>query len=285
MVRLIQIALLAMVLGSVPAVDAARAADCEPQAVASKYPGLAGTTVKIAQDGESPPYSMRDPKDFNNLIGIDVDLARAAFECIGLPIEFFIGAWSGLLPAVIAGQADMIWDVIYYTPERAQKVDFVTYMVIATGAMVPKGNPKHIQSLDDVCGLRAAAGLGTGEEAIFRSTNEKCVAAGKAPIELLTFQDTAAGVRLVQNDRADVMMTNLNSVDSLVAETPTAFERAFMLLTDRKLAVGINKDHKELTQAVYDALRILQSNGTEQAILKKYGVDPSLMIPTEILTN
>lgn len=286
MMRLVQLALLALFLVLVPAVNPAQAAEkCEPGAVATKYPGLAGTTVKVAQDGESPPFSMRDPNDFNKLIGIDADLVRAAFKCIGVSIEFFIGAWSGLLPAVIAGQADLIWAVIYYTPARAKQVDFVTYMAIATGGLVQKGNPKNIRSLDDVCGLMATAGLGTGEEAIFRDTSAKCVASGKAPIEIVTYPNQAAGIRMIENQRADLLMTNLNTVDLLAAESPTVFERAFMLLTDRKLAVGINKNNNELRQAVYDALRILQSNGTEQAILKKYGVDPALIVPTEILTK
>ena len=56
---------------------------CEPDKLATKYPSLAGKTIKIGQDGESPPYSFRDPKDFNNVIGADADMVRAAFKCIG----------------------------------------------------------------------------------------------------------------------------------------------------------------------------------------------------------
>lgn len=281
----VKLALFALVLCFVPAFYAAQAAECEPEAVAKKYPGLAGKTVKVAQDGESPPFSMRDSKDFNKLIGIDADLVRATFKCIGVPVEFFIGSWSGLLPAVIAGQADIMWAVVYYTPERATKVDFVTYMIIATGGLVQKGNPKNIKSLDDICGLEVTAGLATGEEAIFRETSAKCVSSGKAPIKITTYPNQAAGIRLIENGRADLLMTNVNTVDLLAYEQPTVFERAFMKVTDRKLAVGVNKDKPELRQAVYDALRILQADGTQKAIMEKYRVDPALMIPTEILTK
>src|SRR5215210_152754 len=80
-------------------IETSSAADmkCEPDKAASKYPGLAGKKIIIGQDGESPPYSFRDPSDFNHLIGLDADLARATFECVGVPIEFTTGAWSGLL--------------------------------------------------------------------------------------------------------------------------------------------------------------------------------------------
>src|SRR5207248_11395271 len=66
-------------------------------ALAAKYPSLAGKTLKIGQDGESPPFSFRDSKDFNRLDGLDADLARAVFACLGVPVTFVTGNWSGLI--------------------------------------------------------------------------------------------------------------------------------------------------------------------------------------------
>ena len=40
----------------------ADAPKCEPGKLAAKYPSLAGKTIKIGTDGETPPYAMRDPK-------------------------------------------------------------------------------------------------------------------------------------------------------------------------------------------------------------------------------
>ena len=156
----IAVAVLRLITFFAPAV-LAQDVKCEPEKVASKYPSLSGRTIKVAQDGESAPYSLRDPNDFNKIIGLDADMARAVFACIGVPVEFVLGKWSGLLPAVIAGQANVMWDTLFYTPERAKKVDFVTYLSATSGGMVAKGNPKNIKSLDDVCGVRATAGLGT----------------------------------------------------------------------------------------------------------------------------
>ena len=61
--------------------------------------------------------------------------------------EFKTGSWSGLLPSVIAGQADLMWSNLYYTPMRAEQVAFVTYLLAATRGIVRKGNPKNIHSL------------------------------------------------------------------------------------------------------------------------------------------
>src|ERR1700751_5150300 len=139
----------------------ARADDtaCETTKMASKYPGLAGKTIRIGQDGESVPFSQRDPKDLTKLIGLDADLARATFACVGEPIDFTIGTWSGLIPAAMSGLVDIMWDTLLYTPERAKKLDFVVYMNAATGMLVAKGNPKNAHPLDDLCGLNATTSL------------------------------------------------------------------------------------------------------------------------------
>jgi polar amino acid transport system substrate-binding protein len=98
----------------------------------------------------------------------DADLAPAVFDCAGVKYEFFLGGWSGLLPAVISGQIDVTWDNLYYTAERAKQVDYIVYMVAATGALTPVGNPKKLSGIEDSYGLGPAASLGTVEEAAVR---------------------------------------------------------------------------------------------------------------------
>jgi polar amino acid transport system substrate-binding protein len=267
------------------ATAASAEAKCEPEKVAIKYPSIAGKALKIGQDGESPPYSFRDPKDFKQILGLDADLARETFACAGVKIEFVTGGWSGLLPAVIAGQTDMMWDTLYYTPERAKKADFVTYLTAATGGLVAKGNPKNIKSLDDVCGKRATAGLGTVEEATFRELSKKCVADGKKEISLVTYPDMPGGTRLIKNDRADILMTNVGEVNSFVEKDPTSFERGFMIESNYKIAVGYTKDNKDLGKALLDGLTVLKANGTTKKLFEKYGIDYSLARTPEILTK
>jgi polar amino acid transport system substrate-binding protein len=258
---------------------------CAPEAVAAKYPSLAGKTIRVAQSGEGAPFTFRDPENFENLIGLDADLVRATSACIGVKFEFKTGAWSGLLPAVIAGQADLMWSNLYYTPTRAEQVDFVTYLLAATGGMVKKGNPKNIHSLDDACGVRAAAGLGTVEEAMFRKVSDKCVAAGKPAIELVTYADRPSGIRMVQNDRADLLMGDLGSMDYTIAQLPNELERGYMMLTDYKVGPGIAKSMPELRQAVFDSLQIIAAEGTMKKLMIKYNVDPTLERPVEMWTK
>jgi polar amino acid transport system substrate-binding protein len=272
---------LVMMAGFNPA--AAQMTKCAPGALASKYPSVAGKTFRIGQDGESPPYSFRDPKDFNNVIGFDADLARAVLACLGAKIEFKIGGWSGLLPAVIAGQSDAMWDNLYYTAERAKLVDYISYMTAGTGILTKKGNPKNIHSVADACGTSATAVLGTVEEAAFRDQSKKCVAEGKAEINIFTAPDIPAATRLMQTGRADLFMNDLALIDILATDSNGQLERAVKIVSNFKIGIAIKKGRDDVVAAFHDALVVVQNDGTQKALYEKYKIDPSLAVPSEIL--
>jgi polar amino acid transport system substrate-binding protein len=217
--------------------------------------------------------------------GLDYDLAMATFSCLGMKTEIKIGKWSGLLPAVIAGQADVMWNNLYYTPVRAQQVDFVTYLLASTGALVKGGNPKKIAALTDTCGIRGVAGLGTVEEVLLRKTSDECVAAGKPALEIATYPDKPGGMRLLQTGRADLMLSDGGFVGNLVKTNGEEFAQAFLIRTDYKVGPGITRTFPELQQAIVATLNQLQADGTIKELMTKYGVDSSLMLPVEGFTK
>jgi polar amino acid transport system substrate-binding protein len=246
---------------------------CEPDKVATRYPSLAGQTIKIGEDGVSLPFNFRDPNNPEQIVGSDADLARAVFKCIGVPVEFVTGLWSGLLPAVAGGRIDLMWDVLYYTPERAKMVDFVLYSTLADRAITHKGNPKNVHSLDDLCGLKAVAGLGTVEIVLLQKLSDKCVEGGKPAIELSTFQE-----------RVDVMLSNAVMATAIADQKPL-LEAGFSFLPDIKVGVAVAKGKTELEQALADGIAAIQANGEMTKIYEHYKLDPTWIRPPSILTQ
>ena len=286
-----KLALVSMALGAALAawtmVGAAQAADtaCEPDKVAEKYPGIAGKTVKIGADPQTPPYVFRDAENFDNVIGYDADLSRAVFACAGVEVEFELGGWSGLLPALVAGQIDVMWDTLYYTAERAEQVDYIIYMQAGTGGMTQKGNPKGIGGLDDACGNVFSVGLGTVEEAAMRSKSQECEDAGMEGVEIMTYPDVAAGFRQVENQRADIMLSDLSLLTKYTLDNADTTEMAFKILTGFKIGVAVVNDADDLLRAIEDGLRIMEANGTKRDLFIKYQMDPDLALPTEVLRD
>jgi polar amino acid transport system substrate-binding protein len=257
---------------------------CEPEKVATRYPGLAGKTIRIGQDGVSLPFNYRDPANPDQIIGSDADLARAVFKCIGVPVEFVTALWSGLLPAVAGGRIDVMWADLYYTPERAKMVDFVLYSTMADRAITHKGNPKNLRSLDDLCGVRAIAGLATIEIALLQDLNAKCVAAGKPAMELTTYQDRSQALQMIETERVDIMLSNTVSAEAIAREKPL-LEPGFGFLPDIKVGVAVAKGRTELEQALTDGISATQANGEMARIYGHYKLDPSWALSPSILTK
>jgi polar amino acid transport system substrate-binding protein len=228
---------------------------------------------------------MREASDFNKVTGSDVELAAAVLGCVGVKYEMFLGGWSGLMPATAGGQIDIFWDNLYYTPERAKQLDYVMYMHAATGAMTQAGNPKKITSMETSCGTTYAVGLGTVEEVAAKKQDEACKSSGKPAMTIMTYPDMASGIRLVQTGRADIMMSDLALVNSLVDENPKLYGLAYKIMSGFNVGAAVKKGNVDLLHAIDDGLLAIQADGKHKAILAKYKIDTDLMIPADIKTE
>jgi polar amino acid transport system substrate-binding protein len=188
------------------------------------------------------------------------------------------------MPAIVSGQLDLMF-YLYYNPTRAQQVDFVTYMTAGTGVLVEKGNPAKIHATEDLCGKRVAVSLGSVEEASMRSKTTECVAAKHDPIQILTYPDNASGFRLLQNGRADAVMNDLALIDSMASKEPGTFQRAYAILTGYELGIAVKKGNSDLLHALADGLEAVQASGGELAVLKTYGIDPTLQLAAAVKTQ
>ena len=92
-----------------------------------------------------PPVMYRDPNNPSKIIGQDPDMVDAAMKCLGLKYELVGLDFGTLIPTLQAGQIQLVWSNIYYTPVRAQAADFVIYATTGTAGIVKKGNPKGDQ--------------------------------------------------------------------------------------------------------------------------------------------
>jgi ABC-type amino acid transport substrate-binding protein len=104
-------------------------------------------------------------------------------------------------------------------------------------------------------------------------------------VGLVTYADRPSGIRMVQNDRADLLMGDAGSLNFTIAQLPNELERGYMILTNYEVGPGISKSMPELRQAVFDALQIIQAEGTMKKLMIKYNVDPGLRRPVEMWTK
>ena len=122
--------------------------------------------IVIGTSGAQPPLTAINKK--GEVIGLDADIARAMAAGFGVKIKFKILAFADLLPALEAGQVDMVLSSMTITPERNRKVIFVgPYLVSGKGILTLS---------DRYAALQQASGLNApdvGIAALKESTSKK----------------------------------------------------------------------------------------------------------------
>ena len=251
----------------------ARAQQCEPERAAEKYPQRARTGVKVATVTTSPPFAYADPADFNRMTGAEVEIIEAAMKCAGLRFTYVKGPFSTVLQSVISGAADVMIGNVNYRAERAERLDFVTYMRSGQSMLVPKGNPKNLHTVAELCGLVESSTVGGVGFAEVEKQSAACRQQGRPPITYLPAVDQEAALRQLANGRIDFVMDGSITAKQRALGHNAEFEVAFTILTDLVIGATVRKDDAEMRRAVLEGATILERDGTLKQIFARYALE------------
>ena len=257
------------------------AQSCEPQKVATKYPGYAGKVVNVAATPMYPPFTFTDPANPDRLSGLEVEIVEAALTCAGLKFKYVLGPWTGILPTIFSGSTDVAVGNVNYRADRAEKVDFILFMRNGQSVVTPKGNAKAVKTAADLCGKSTTASMGGSSALEIDRQSKACVAEGKKAIEFQNAVDQEAAYRQLVNGRVDFVMDGATSAATRVAKTPE-LELAYTLTTDITAGPVVRKGNEEMLKIVFDGMKALEARGGLKALMAKYGLPESLLIPVVV---
>ena len=80
-------------------------------------------TLKVGMEIGYPPFEYFD-MDGTTPIGVDVELANALGEKLGMEVELIDTAWDGIFAGLKKGDYDCIISAVTITPERLLEFDF-----------------------------------------------------------------------------------------------------------------------------------------------------------------
>jgi polar amino acid transport system substrate-binding protein len=101
------------------------------------------------------------------LVGYDVDLARAVAAQLGLRAVFVPVGFDALYSALVSGQADMIASALPYAPEEGQRARFSSFYFDA-GQVLLAAERSPVAGAADLVGRRVGVALGSDADALAR---------------------------------------------------------------------------------------------------------------------
>jgi len=198
--------------------------------------------------------------------GLDVDIAKAMAEVLGVDVEWVNSPFDTIRDALNTNEFDVVISAMTITPERQQEVDFVPYLSVGTGILVPVGNPDGIQGLDDLCGHTVAVQLGTIQETMIDDQNAKC----SDPIEKVTFDTNPLAVQDLRTGGADANLSDYPVALLDAQESSGELDVVETQITPDPYGIAVRKGSTELKGVLEEALQAIRDSGQYDDILAKW---------------
>ena len=234
------------------------------EAPASEEPAADGEFTTIVEgkltmstNAQFPPYEMTT--DDGGFEGIDVEIATAIAEKLGLELDILDMDFDSALLAVQQGKSDIVMAGVTVNDDRLLVMDFSTsYANGVQVVIVKEGSDITIDNMGE--GLIGTQRGTTGNLYCTDDYGEEHVVA---------YDDGFTAVQALVNGQVDCVV-----IDNAPAQEFVKNNAGLAILdteyANEDYAIGVNKGNSALLDAINGALEELIADGTVQSIIDKY---------------
>ncbi|MCF0142106.1 MAG: amino acid ABC transporter substrate-binding protein [Parasporobacterium sp.] len=209
-----------------------------------------------------PPYEMTT--DDGGFAGIDVEIAGAIAEYLGLELVVDDMDFTAALTAAQNGQSDIVMAGVTVTEERQKTLDFAdSYATGVQVVIVKEGSDVTIDNMGE--GLVGTQKGTTG----YIYASDTVENGGYGEDHVIAYDNGAMAVEALKGGQVDCVL-----IDNEPAKAFVAANEGLKILDGEWLvenyAIGIKKGNTGLLDAVNGALKELTAQGVVQEIIDKY---------------
>lgn len=219
-------------------------------------------TIIIGIDDKFAPMGFRDEN--NEIVGFDIDYARAAAEEMGVEVTFQPIDWKTKETELNSGRIDLIWNGYTITDERKEKVLF-TKPYLANSQVIMTLADSDINAIADLEGKNVGVqALSSALDALNSNEVSKKIA------NLAEYGDNVLALTDLKTGRTDAVV-----IDEIVANYYNTLEDGTFKIVEESLApeeygVGVKKGNEALLEKLQKALDTLNENGKAAEISEKW---------------
>lgn len=219
--------------------------------------------ITVAMEGTWAPWTYHDEDD--NLVGFDVEVAKAVADELGVDVQYQEGEWDGLLAGVQSGRYDIMVNGVGYTEERAQAYTFSDPYCYNKTALIVRGDNEDIKSLEDLKGKTTCNSANSTYQLIAEEY-------GANVLDVETLDGTLEMV-LAGTDRADATLNaEASFLDYMNAHPDANLKIVDYYPESEKVCIIMSKGDSSdsLKEAINSAIEKLRADGTLSEISNKY---------------
>ena len=220
--------------------------------------------LTMSTNASFPPYEM--VADDGSFEGIDIEVAGAIAEKLGLELQVDDMGFDAALQAAQTGKSDMVMAGVTITEERQAVMDFSNSYANGVQVVIVKED-SPIQTVDDLANANMiGCQMGTTGYTFCSDTPEN---GGFGEDHVTPYDDGAAAVQALMNGQIDAVVIDNKPAQEYVAANPglKILDGEF---TNEDYAIGVAKGNTALLDAINGALEELTADGTIQSIVDKY---------------
>ena len=266
MKKLIAVILAALMLMSMLAACAPsdNKGDTKPSDNTSSLKTSVPGKLVMATNAAFPPYEYIEG---GKIVGIDAEIAEAIAKKLGLELQIDDMEFDSITEAVKGGKADIGLAGMTVTDERKEEVDFTVSYATGVQVIIVTADSK-ITSVDDLFAEGAKHTIGvqrntTGDIYTTGDIEKK----GLGTIE--RYSKGADAVQALKTGKVDCVVIDNEPAKAFVAAADGLKILDTEYITE-DYAAAMNKENKELYEAVNKALQELIADGTVKGIIDKY---------------
>ena len=219
--------------------------------------------LRVGVSADYPPMIF---KQEGRIAGIEADNAKAVGGILGQEMTLVDMPFANLIPALQAGQIDVIMSGMSITPERGEQVIFTdSFMEVGQMAIMTTAN----------------VGKFSQPWSIFRPGVRVGVEPDTTGADFAASDLKDAQVKFFDNSAAAFAALRRNDIDLYIHDAPTSWQLAtasqnsdlislYKPLTHEKLAWAVRKDDARLAESLNAALRTMKGNGSLRYVLNRW---------------
>jgi polar amino acid transport system substrate-binding protein len=255
---------------------AAHAQSASPAAeVVQKVPDAIKVSgkLRIAMPDQGKPFAY---KEGSELKGMDVELAKAVAETMGLKPELTLVPFASALTGLQANKFDVSFGEFYITEERMKVADFVTSWATFATFVVKKDSGIKLEKLSDACGKTVAGMTGSVDLAVLEKTKSDCK---DKPMKVEAFPSNSTAMLALVSGRIDAVRADRGVADGMMKENQNISVTGRLGGGDCAIAIARTKNSDTMLAATRAAVnhliatgdyaRILAANNTSYGAIKK----------------